>query len=119
MRRGGRGFVGGIAITAGGMGDGAGDDGLPPRRSAGAPVRTLIGYTRISTAEGAQVMDRQMDALREAGCERVFEDRASGNGTDRPGLVACLDHLRHGGVLDRPVPLGASVRARRGRRGSS
>ena len=86
-------------MTAGGMGDGAGDDGLPPRRSAGAPVRTLIGYTRISTAKGAQVMDRQMDALREAGCERVFEDRASGARSDRPGLVACLDHLRRGDVL--------------------
>ena len=34
---------------------------------------SLIGYARISTAEGRQVLDRQLDALNEAGCERVFE----------------------------------------------
>ena len=62
---------------------------------------TLVGYARISTAEGGQVMDRQLDALRAAGCKRVFEDRASGaKGTEaRPGLKACLDWLREGDVL--------------------
>ena len=63
----------------------------------------LIGYARVSTAEGAQVLDRQLDALREAGCERVFEDRASGakgaGNSERPGLAACLDYLRKGDVL--------------------
>ena len=61
--------------------------------------RSLIGYARISTAEGAQVLDRQLDALRAAGCRRVFEDRASGAKAERPGLTACLDHLRAGDVL--------------------
>ena len=64
-----------------------------------AARRPLIGYARISTAEGAQVMDRQLDALHSAGCERVFEDRASGARAERPGLAACLDHLRRGDVL--------------------
>jgi len=32
----------------------------------------LIGYARISTIEGAQVMDRQLDALNAAGCERIW-----------------------------------------------
>ena len=61
----------------------------------------LVGYARISTAEGGQVLDRQLDALREAGCERVFEDRASGakGAEDRPGLAACLDWVRKGDVL--------------------
>ena len=36
---------------------------------------------------------------RDAGCERVFEDRASGTDPDRAGLAACLDHLRKDDVL--------------------
>ena len=59
----------------------------------------LIGYARVSTAEGRQVLDRQLDALNDAGCERVFEDRASGAASNRPKLAACLDYLRHGDVL--------------------
>lgn len=59
----------------------------------------LIGYARISTLEGAQVLDRQLDALQAAGCERIFEDRASGARGDRQGLAACLDFLRRGDVL--------------------
>ena len=57
-----------------------------------------IGYARVSTAEGRQVLDRQLDALNEARCERIFEDRASG-AAERPQLVACLDYLREGDVL--------------------
>ncbi len=60
----------------------------------------LVGYARISTSEeGGQVLDRQTDALRQAGCERIFEDRASGAQAGRPGLTACLDFLRRGDVL--------------------
>lgn len=71
-----------------------------PREGAGrADDMGLIGYARVSTAEGEQVLDRQLDALHAADCERVFEDRASGATPDRPGLAACLDHLRKGDVL--------------------
>ena len=59
----------------------------------------LIGYARVSTTEGRQVLDRQLDALNDAGCERVFEDRASGAASNRPNLAACLDYLRQGDVL--------------------
>ena len=58
-----------------------------------------IDYARVSTREAQQVFDRQVDALREAGCERVYDDRGSGASVDRPGLKACLDHLRKGDVL--------------------
>ena len=60
---------------------------------------SLIGYARVSTTEGRQVLDRQLDALREAGCERIFEDHASGAAAERPNLGACLDYLREGDVL--------------------
>ena len=59
----------------------------------------LVGYARVSTTEGRQVLDRQLDALNAAGCERVFEDHASGATSDRPNLTACLDYLRRGDVL--------------------
>lgn len=59
----------------------------------------LVGYARVSTREERQVLDRQLDALRAAGCERVFDDRGSGASADRPGLRACLDYLRRGDVL--------------------
>jgi DNA invertase Pin-like site-specific DNA recombinase len=58
-----------------------------------------IGYARVSTREGHQVFDGQVDALRAAGCERVYDDRGSGANADRPGLRACLDVLRRGDVL--------------------
>jgi DNA invertase Pin-like site-specific DNA recombinase len=59
----------------------------------------LIGYARVSTSEGAQVLDRQIDALKLAGCKRIFEDTASGANAERPGLLSCLDYLRSDDVL--------------------
>ncbi|OBB73656.1 recombinase family protein [Mycobacterium sp. 852014-52144_SCH5372336] len=57
-----------------------------------------IGYARVSTAD--QNMALQLDALREAGVDRVFSDQGvSGSISARPGLDACLDHLREGDVL--------------------
>lgn len=43
---------------------------------------------RVSTAD--QCLDLQADALRAAGCHRVFEDRLSGKSRKRPGLDAAL-----------------------------
>ena len=67
---------------------------------------SLIGYAPVSTAEGRQVLDRQLDALNAAGCERVFEDHASGAASERPNLTACLDYLRQGDVLVVLVSIG-------------
>ena len=58
---------------------------------------TLVGYARVSTAEQDTAL--QTDALRQAGCERIFEDTASGAKTDRPGLTDALAYLRKGDAL--------------------
>ena len=52
----------------------------------------LLGYARVSTDD--QNLDLQRDALAKAGCERVFEDMASGGKTERTGLAALLASLR-------------------------
>src|SRR5690348_5009347 len=57
----------------------------------------LIGYARVSTED--QNLDLQRDALTSAGCERIFEDKASGVRDDRPGLAEALSHLREGDCL--------------------
>ena len=45
------------------------------------------------------MFDRQVDALRAAGCERIYDDRGSGASAERPDLSACLDYLRRDDVL--------------------
>ena len=57
----------------------------------------LIGYALVSTAERDTAL--QTDALRKAGCERIFEDTVSGVKADRHGLAAALAYLRDGDVL--------------------
>ncbi len=59
----------------------------------------LVGYARVSTREERQVFDRQVDALKAAGCGRIFEDRGSEASTERAGLKECLGYLRKGDVL--------------------
>ncbi len=61
----------------------------------------LIGYMRVSKADGTQALDLQRDALLAAGVGpvRLYEDHASGKRDDRPGLEACLKSLRPGDTL--------------------
>lgn len=61
----------------------------------------LIGYMRISKADGSQVLDLQRDAQLAAGVDpaQIYEDQASGSRDDRPGLDACLKALRSGDTL--------------------
>ena len=55
----------------------------------------LIGYARVSKADGSQLLDLQRDALIDAGVaeQRIYEDRASGRKDHRPGLEAGLKAL--------------------------
>jgi len=70
----------------------------------------LIGYARASTQD--QNLELQLDALRAAGCEKVFEDKTSGTRTARPGLDQILEHARQGDtvVVSRLDRLGRSMR---------
>lgn len=57
----------------------------------------LIGYARVSTPE--QDLAPQLAALSEAGCEKVFSDKASGAKANRAGLTDALSHARSGDVV--------------------
>jgi len=57
----------------------------------------LLGYARVST--GAQDTATQVAALKAAGCERIYREKASGGRWDRPELLRLLDQLRKGDVL--------------------
>ena len=58
----------------------------------------LIGYARISRAD-TQDATAQIEALRAAGAEKIFEEKASGGRWDRPQLHRALEHLRPDDVL--------------------
>jgi DNA invertase Pin-like site-specific DNA recombinase len=60
-------------------------------------VGDLIGYARVSTSDQDPAL--QLDALNEAGCSRVFADRAGGTVAERPELASLLDYLRPGDTL--------------------
>ena len=57
----------------------------------------LIGYARVST--GDQSLMLQIDALKEVGCERIFEDQVSGSVNRRPSLEQALKFSRTGDML--------------------
>jgi DNA invertase Pin-like site-specific DNA recombinase len=57
----------------------------------------LLGYARVST--DGQDHALQLDALRAAGCDKVFVETASGTRTDRPELAKLLEQARKGDVL--------------------
>ncbi|WP_319586491.1 recombinase family protein [uncultured Desulfobulbus sp.] len=61
----------------------------------------LIGYMRVSKADGSQSTDLQHDALIAAGVNpaHIYEDHVSGKDEDRPGMAACLKALREGDAL--------------------
>lgn len=70
----------------------------------------LIGYARVSTHD--QSLDLQKDALKSAGCEKIFLDEISGAVSERPGLAKAKEMLRKGDslVVWRLDRLGRSIK---------
>ncbi|MFE9240516.1 recombinase family protein [Streptomyces sp. NPDC007007] len=66
--------------------------GFPAR-----PSEIRIGYARVST--GGQKLDRQVDALTLARCQRIFREKKSGKSDARPELKACHAFLEPGDTL--------------------
>jgi DNA invertase Pin-like site-specific DNA recombinase len=69
-----------------------------------------IGYARVSTKD--QSLNLQKDALKKAGCKKIYSEQISGAKTDRPKLTELVGQLRKGDMiivwkLDR---LGRSLR---------
>jgi DNA invertase Pin-like site-specific DNA recombinase len=56
-----------------------------------------VGYARVSTRD--QDTSLQTSALLESGCEKVFDETASGAQRDRPRLAEALTYLRAGDTL--------------------
>jgi DNA invertase Pin-like site-specific DNA recombinase len=61
------------------------------------PHLNKIGYARVSTV--GQNLDSQYDGLNQAGCVKIFADKASGIKEDRPEWNKLLDYLRPGDTL--------------------
>ena len=57
----------------------------------------IFGYARVSTTE--QNLDRQISALTEAGCEKIYSEKLSGRNVDRPQLQKLLSKLKKGDIV--------------------
>ena len=57
----------------------------------------IIGYARVSTEQ--QSLNRQIDRLQEAHCERIFSDKMSGTKKDRPELSMMMNTIREGDTI--------------------
>ena len=57
----------------------------------------LVGYARVSTKE--QNYEMQIQALRNAGCEKIFSEKESGSSDDRREFKKALTFLREGDTL--------------------
>ena len=61
----------------------------------------FIGYARVSKSDNSQVLDLQIDALKNAGVDEnnIYTDKISGSKDERPGLDNCIKALRDGDTL--------------------
>src|ERR1700738_4179668 len=69
----------------------------PEKQPSNATEPVLIGYARVPGPK-AQALPPQAVPLREGGCRRIHEERASGGRWDRPELTRLLDRLAAGRV---------------------
>jgi DNA invertase Pin-like site-specific DNA recombinase len=60
-------------------------------------VPNRIGYARVSSI--GQNLDSQMDALKQAGCIKIFTDKLTGSRMERPGWAELLEYIRPGDIL--------------------
>ncbi len=56
-----------------------------------------IGYARVSGV--GQNLDSQMDALQQAGCDKIFSEKMTGSRMDRPAWNQFLEYVRSGDTL--------------------
>lgn len=58
---------------------------------------STIGYARVSTID--QNLESQLEQLKAAGCDKIYQEKASGAKVDRPELSAMLDYCREGDTV--------------------
>ena len=61
------------------------------------PQTPRVGYARVSSI--GQNLNSQIDALKAAGCKKIFTDKMTGSRMDRPGWDQLIEYLRPGDVL--------------------
>ena len=64
-------------------------------------MNKVIGYARISSGTGTQILDPQVEKLKESGCDQIFSETISTRKIEkeRPELMKCLQSLRKGDTL--------------------
>ena len=66
-------------------------------RHKGVTIMATVGYARVSTVD--QDLTAQLEQLQATGCDRVYQEKASGAQYDRPELGAMLDYVREGDTV--------------------
>jgi len=56
-----------------------------------------IGYARVSTKD--QNLNLQMDDLKKAGCQKIFQEKITGATKERPQLQKMIEQVREGDVV--------------------
>ena len=64
-------------------------------------MNKVIGYARVSSTSGTQILDPQVEKLKQSGCDQIFSETISIRKTEkeRPELMKCLASLRKGDTL--------------------